>query len=127
MIAEQSGLPTEHNAAVKKFFDYLRNHYDDYPRLEKRVIELRSELIRIQGFVSIPPKLNNSMASLVRRGISNDDIMIISKFLEDYNKPGSLFSSKGTESDERNTKASETKEQETNESILEGTKAKIRW
>jgi arsenate reductase-like glutaredoxin family protein len=66
------------------------------------------------------------MASLFRRrGIDKDDIMKISKSLDEY--PNSLFSSKGTESDERNTKASETKEQETNESILEGTKAKIRW
>ncbi|MPZ07542.1 MAG: hypothetical protein GEU26_14195 [Nitrososphaeraceae archaeon] len=54
-VAIQEGLTP--NAAVKKFFDDLQDHYYDYVWLRKRVAELKSERYRLSG-VDVMSSLN---------------------------------------------------------------------
>ncbi len=93
-ISREAGMPTEHNAAVKKFFKDLEEHYDDYLNLGKKVAESKSELRKLSEALDlaslglkITPEIVKMIQSLVRAGIKKDDIEHISRMIIENRLP----------------------------------------
>ncbi|MGH9911967.1 MAG: hypothetical protein ACRD4W_05950 [Nitrososphaeraceae archaeon] len=87
-IAEESGAPTEQNAAVKKFFDDLEDNYGEYVDLGKKVYERRIELRNLAesqnlmaAVLNLSPEVLNMTQSLIKAGITKTDIVRITKMI----------------------------------------------
>lgn len=87
-IAEESGAPTEQNAAVKKFFDDLEDNYGEYVNLGKKVYERRIELRNLAAaqnlmaaVLNLSPEVLNTTQLLIKAGITKGDIVRITKMI----------------------------------------------
>lgn len=87
-IAEESGAPTEQNAAVKKFFDDLEDNYGEYVNVGKKVYERRIELRNLAAaqnlmaaVLNLSPEVLNTTQMLIKAGITKGDIVRITKMV----------------------------------------------
>ena len=89
-ISKEAGLPTEENAAVKKFFQEVEEHYDDAINMEKIIHERKVELQKLTEAINITsitlnltPEIVEMTKSLTRKGFKKDDIELIKRIIKE--------------------------------------------
>jgi hypothetical protein len=80
-ISSEAGLPTEENAAVKKFFQQFDEHYDDFMNLGKKIDERKIQLQKLLDAINInsitlglAPEVVEMTRSLARQGYRKEHL-----------------------------------------------------